>query len=123
MKKKIVSILVCMLLTLTIFIPIPEKTNVSADSGDAPSEDIGLDYEYLWEQIENIAEVIYDAYQLEDIRKGRQFGSTGDYYTRHDLIAPELNSIGLNDVHEERIQHINGKEPMKNVHRKHTYLL
>jgi len=108
MRRKIVSIFVCMLLIATTMVFVP-KENVKAEGGGGEdSNEMGLNYDYLWEQINRVADVIWDAYQETDLKKGRQFGSAGDKFTWHDILIPEMENMSLDDVHEEKMQHIDG---------------
>jgi len=109
MKKKVICFFVCMLLITTTMIFVPKNTQVKAYIGEEeePNE-IGLPYNYLCEQINTIARVIHNpaVYPSNVIKKGRQFGSAGDEYTWFYIIKKELENMSLDDVHKERITHL-----------------
>ena len=81
MKKKLVSILVVGLLIAATFIFVPKEIIIKAEpgGGEEGSNEIGLNYEYLWEQINAVSRVVDNplVYDENDIKKGRQFGSKG----------------------------------------------
>jgi PKD repeat protein len=105
MKKKIVSFLICMLVCLSSVLIFPDDLNVEA-SGEEEGEsgEAKLDYEYLWEQINATVSVIYDAYELGDIPKGRYMGSKGGAWTCDKILMKEMNDMDLNNVHNQTIQ-------------------
>ncbi len=111
MKKKILSMLVCMLVCLSTVLIIPDNLNIKASGGGGGGGSIGgeaeLDYEYLWEQINATASVIYNAYSDNDIRKGRFMGSKGGKYAAENIIQKQMGKMGLDNVHNDTIQPIN----------------
>lgn len=110
MRRKIVCVIVCMLLIATTTIVIvPKDKNVKAEgAGGEGSNEMELNYDYLWQQINLVARVIDNAYPYTDLKKGRQFGSDGDKYTWESILIPEMEGMSLDDVHDEKMQHISG---------------
>jgi len=110
MKKKIICIFICMLLINTIIIFLPRDINVMAeDTSEDEYIDIGIDDEYIWRILGDLCNVTYDAYDENDIPKGRSFGSKGEHYTVDKILFPEMQDhIGLEDVNQEQIKHIDG---------------
>jgi hypothetical protein len=86
---------------------IPENLRVDASEGIEPEYEPALDLDYIWTQLGNISNVIYDAYDLTDIPKGRSFGSKGGIYTVDEILKPQMNNLGLTNISTERLQTIN----------------
>ena len=110
MKNKIVSILVCMLLTATNLVLIPNNNTVQAEEPDGDGPISSNEYEYLWSQIFEVANVIKNAYFEDDIRKGRFMGSKGEEFAREEIIIEEMTNMGLSNVREDEIKEIDGNE-------------
>jgi len=107
--KKIEIVVISVLLITSGIVFVFENTEVKAEQGGGGegSGEIWLDFDYLWEQLYNISNVIYTAYNETDIRKGRFFGSKGGEYAADIIIDEEMKAFGLENVHLEQIQHIN----------------
>jgi hypothetical protein len=112
MKEKIYVLIVTLLMCLSVIVIIPNDFKVEATSGSG-NNSLGLDYDYIWNITENLSNVIYNVYEPNEIPRGRSFGSKGGYYTVNNITIPEMNAIGLEDVHTEKIEHI-ADEPNKN---------
>jgi len=110
MRKKIIGILICIMLLITSALTtliIPEDTNVVASSEEESKEEMGLDMDYIWTQLGDFSNVIYDAYLPSDIPKGRSFGSKGGNYTIWNILEPEMrNTSNLTNIKIERLQTI-----------------
>ena len=109
MRKKIIGILICIMLLITsalTTIIIPEETNVVASPEEESEEEMGLDMDYIWMQLGNFSNVIYNAYNSTDIPKGRSFGSKGGDYTLKMLLN-ETMKLGLDNVTIEPLKYIN----------------
>jgi hypothetical protein len=96
LNKKILTIIICMLLTsTTLFVKIDEKSNVKADTGggeESSGASISSLNNYVWERLENISNVVRDAYNTEngEIPKGRAWATAGEEYTIENILRPEL---------------------------------
>jgi hypothetical protein len=109
-KRKINVIIVAMLLCMSSVVIFNKDFEVEATPGGGGGEDdsIGLDYAYIWNITEELANVIYE-YPPGMIPKGRAYGSWGGNYTVNEILIDEMdNTMGLEDVHTEKIQHITG---------------
>jgi hypothetical protein len=76
MRKKIVGIFVCMLLisSTTTMVLFSDTVKVEASGGGPPSsQEIGLDYDFVWNMTDNFSKVIYrtDWSDENNIPKGR----------------------------------------------------
>jgi hypothetical protein len=112
MRKKIIGILICIMLLITSALTtliIPEKTHVIAYPEEEFKEEMGLDMDYIWSQLGNFSNVIYDAYLPSDIPKGRSFGSKGGDYTLTLLKNEMTLNLTLDNVTPERLQTIDAE--------------
>lgn len=107
MKNKIACVLVVtLLMSLSAIVIIPNEFRVEATPiGDEDGGSIGLDYDFLWNVTEKIANVVHD-YPTGMIPKGRAFGTWGDRYTADYILVSEMNNIGLENVRKLQIGHI-----------------
>ena len=109
MKKKIVSILICTLLIAAAVVIIPNEPNVKAVSGGGNEEDIGLDFDFVWNVTMDYADVVHVAYDKGDIRKGRLFGTKGEHYAANKTEYWMKYNCSLDDVEKIELGHIPGK--------------
>jgi hypothetical protein len=109
MKKKIISILVCGLLIATSLVILsPNQNTVQAEETEESGSD--LDLEYLWSQIDVVADIIRSSYEPGDIRKGRFMGSKGGNDTCNNIIKKQMNNMGLSNVRTDKIEKIGTTE-------------
>ena len=65
-KGKIVSIVVCMLVCLSSVLIVPNEIKVKASGeGGSEGDDIGLDYDFVWNVTKLLCNVTFDAYSNE----------------------------------------------------------
>ncbi len=105
--KKIISIIVCMLVCLSSILIMPEKMKVKASGGSGGGDEgIGLDKDFVWSVTENLSRIVHSAYDPGDIRKGRAFGTKGDWYAQN-LTADYMGDFNLSGVTLLPINYIN----------------
>jgi len=112
MKNKIFVLIVTLLMCLTSIVIIHSDLEVEATIGGGEGileNETGLDYDFMWSVVKNLSDVVYTAYNEGEIRKGRDFGSKGEFWTA-DYLWRELNNLSLNDVHYEPLTNITNKE-------------
>ena len=96
------------LLCISGMVFVNQNLNVKADTEEENEiEGLGLDFDFMWEVAENLSNVIYTAYGVDDIPKGRAWGTLGDIWTA-DYIEDMMKSYKLNlqDVHQEEIDYL-----------------
>jgi hypothetical protein len=107
MKQKIVSLLLCILMIMTSLVVFKDISNVTAVTGSEEEENIGLDYDFIYEVIEELSLIIFnkDVAIDHDIWKGRNFGTEGERHANEKVKTWFLqNSDNLSaDVYTERI--------------------
>ena len=116
MKKKISMLIITMLLCISSVLIVNEDVDVKATAGGGGGDNgnYSLDYDYMWFNItENLSNVVYDAYEEGEIRKGRDFGTKGDNYTADNILKPEMIEMGLENVKKIPIQMDTGKKGWK----------
>jgi hypothetical protein len=100
MKKKILVIFICMLMTASTTILItPEKLQVKAAGGGSASGDennVGINTTYIYD----IAD--YLSWIGKTNERGRSFGTPGELDAKNRIIY-WMNQIGLDNVHNESI--------------------
>jgi PKD repeat protein len=109
MRKKIEGIVICITLLITSVLTtliIPENLRVQAGEVIEPEYEPALDLDYIWTQLGNISNVIYNAYDSTDIPKGRSFGSKGGIYTVKLLKDQMTNISNLKNITAEQLQTI-----------------
>jgi len=111
MKRKIIGLIIIVLLCGSSVVIVNEDVDVGATPGGGgeggDNNSMVLDYNYIWEQLRDLCNVTYK-YPPGLIPKGRSFGSWGGAHTVTDILIPQMNvTISLDDVHTEKIQHIN----------------
>ena len=95
---------------LTVIVIVPNDLKIEASGEGGGEESTCLDYDYIWEYTRRLCNVTYDAYEEEDIPKGRSFGSKGGDYTVEEILKPQMETtIGLEDVHTEQLGYIEGR--------------
>lgn len=72
----------------------PEDQKIKTSSREDVG--IGLNFSYVKTITKNLSYVIYDAYEGDELRKGRFFGSKGERYAAK-LLAKEMKKLGLYD--------------------------
>ncbi len=110
MRKKISVLIVMLLMCLSSVLIMPDELKVEASGGGGGGGGGGnvstfLDYDYLWNRINDISKVIYYGYNGKDIRKGRFFGSKGAKYAAEEIIEKQMNNTGLENVKRDKIEH------------------
>jgi PKD repeat protein len=103
MKSKIFILVITLVICLSTNGFVLNDSKVTATGGGGNSGEAELDYKYLWTQINDTANVIYDAYSGNDIRKGRFMGSKGGHYTAEKIIQYQMDLMGLDNVHNDTI--------------------
>lgn len=73
-----------------------ENSNVKASFGDG---ELDLDYRYIFRVTEQLSKAIFEAYNDNDLPKGRAFGSKGEQWAANK-IATRMKKIGLYDPTE-----------------------
>ncbi len=105
-SRKFFGLVVCLMLVATSLMVTKFDPKNSVSKAVAVPE--GLDYDYLWEVLGNLTNVIYDAYNQTDIPKGRNFDSKGGIYTANEILVPRLETMfGQGNVKTERLAYIN----------------
>jgi len=107
-KKRIIVIILTLILCSTSTIIIPYKTTVVSAS---ETEGVSLDNDLIRRITENMSNVIYDAYDDNDLRKGRAFGSKGEHYAA-DYLYNEMVNIGLSNVQKDKIEDVPGSDDL-----------
>ena len=95
MREKINVIIVTLLMCLASVIIVPSDTIVQATS---VIEDIGIDPEFIYNVTQNLSNVIFDAYNGSELRKGRAFGSKGEWFAKDIIYDVMLHHVRLRDV-------------------------
>jgi len=96
MRKKLIAIFVMLLITFSTIVIIPNDLVLIAEASP-DEEDVELDYQFIYNITENLSNVIFDAYEEGELRKGRAFGSKGELYAAK-YIEDVMNEIGLSNV-------------------------
>lgn len=73
MRRKISAIFVTLVMCISGIVIIPDTIEVKADSGTR--EESSLDMNLIYSVSENLSNVIFDAYEDDELHKGRAFGS------------------------------------------------
>ena len=97
------------------------NVDVKATGGGGEEEgDIGLNVTYIKDITEKLSDVIFDAYDPGDLRKGRYFGSEGERYAATEILAYEMDEIGLydpcldsEDPYLEKLENIDADDYLK----------
>ena len=85
---------------MSTIVILPNDLEVEATGGGGgggESEDIGLDYDYIWNVLTDLANVVHVAYEEDEIRKGRAFGTPGDDWTA-TYIEEVLETLDFENV-------------------------
>ena len=98
MRKKICTLLVTLLMiSSATLIIMPKNQNVKADQ--AEGEDHILDVDFIYEIAYDLSDVINNPiYGDGDLKKGRAFGTKGEFYAANNIIKYEMNKMGLYNV-------------------------
>ncbi len=107
MKKKISVLIITILLCISYTLVVNTEVEVEASSGGSGNEEdngSGLNNSYIWNRLKDFTDVIYFAYNKNDIPRGRSFGSKGGLYTVDNITIPEMNALDLEDIHSEKIE-------------------
>jgi hypothetical protein len=107
MKKKIVSILVCMLLIGTTIVLVPEDFNVKA-SGNGGEDGLGLDYDYIYNITQMLSKIIDTAYEEGEIAKGRAFGTEGEHLAANK-IRDNMSDLDLYNITPNYLEQIENR--------------
>jgi hypothetical protein len=96
MKKKILSILVCVIMVIgALIFNVPDEMNVKASGESGENNDNMLNCSYIRSIIENLSDVIFDAPPDYGTQKGREFGTTGERFAAETIVAYEMDRLGL----------------------------
>lgn len=112
MNRKISVLIIVTLLCMSSVIIFDDDVDVDATPGGGGGEDngdIGLNFSYIKEITYLLSNVIKDAYEEGDLRKGRAFGTDGEIYAAENIIEYEMNKIGLWNVTKEQMENRDGK--------------
>ena len=111
MIKKIIVFSLTLLICLSAVVLNPNdfKVEASGGGGSGSNNNGFLNNSYIWKQLEYICDVVYDAYEENDIIKGRAFGTKGARYTIDEIINPRMNDIGLDNVQNLSIGYISSE--------------
>ena len=106
MKNKILAVFVMFVMVLSTVVLISEDNKVLATSGGGAggTEEMGFDFDYIFNKTETLSETIYEAYNETDIKKGRFYGSKGERYAK-DKIVNWMQNLNLSTT-TEKIQNI-----------------
>ena len=99
MNKKtslIILIFIMCLLIIGIFLLWPHEEELI--------EETEFDYNFMWNVTENLSNVVYAAYENNDIPKGRAFGTKGDNFTAQYIRNCMLSNCGFNNDDVEILQ-------------------
>jgi hypothetical protein len=96
MKKKIVGIFVVMLMISSLMTTIlfSDKVEVVASGeGQQSSQNIDLDFDFVWNMTDNFSKVIYrtDWSGENNIPKGRCWATAGENYTIAQILKPNTS--------------------------------
>lgn len=84
MDKKLIlailTIVACLIIVIIIFIMWPFEEE---------EEEVEFDYQFMWNVTVDLSNVVRNAYEGDEIHKGRAFGTEGDYFTAN-LIRDHL---------------------------------
>jgi hypothetical protein len=121
MKRKISVLILVMILCMNSVVIFNTNVDVKATGGGGEEEgDIGLNVTYIKDITEKLSDVIFDAYDPGDLRKGRYFGSEGERYAATEILAYEMDEIGLydpcldsEDPYLEKLENIDADDYLK----------
>ena len=108
MRKKIFCFVVSMLVIMSAMMASILVTNTVKASGspsNLPPNPINMSYVWLWTQ--KLANITY-LYPHGEIPRGRAYGSYGANLSKDYIISEMHNNLSINNVHQEKIKHING---------------
>ncbi|PNX53091.1 MAG: hypothetical protein BV458_06315 [Thermoplasmata archaeon M9B2D] len=122
MRKKIVGIVVCMLLisSTTSMVLFSDTVKVEASGGGQQGVGcVNLDYDWVWFQVQEFANVIRKVNWSQNggngIPKGRAWATAGENYTRDTILWPNMgitdNPCGLTGYTNLTIGYINSLRP------------
>ena len=94
----------------------PKKYNVEAIDEESLPEVVNLDYDWVWDRIEDFGNVIYNVNWSENgennIPKGRSWATAGENYTILEILYPNMgvpnNPCGLTGYNNITIGYIEG---------------
>ena len=111
MERKISAIIISLLLLSSIIIFVDNDHNVEAIGGEGEGDidNIGLDYDFMWLVSKTVSNATYEAYPGDEITKGREFGSKGDWWTaekiwgfmKYDCSLENVDQIPLGPIENE----------------------
>jgi len=99
MNKKIMIVFCTLLLLVsTISLNVKDNGNVKA-TGGAQENSVNLDTNYIWDRLNDLADVVNKSYDSNDIPMGRAWASKGENYTIDEILYNEIgkanNPCGL----------------------------
>jgi hypothetical protein len=97
-RKKIIGIFVIMLMISSALATVLFSHNgkVEASGGDQQgSQDIGLDFDFVWNMTDNFSKVIYRTNWSgeNNIPKGRSWATAGENYTILNILWKNMGDI------------------------------
>jgi hypothetical protein len=94
MNKKITTIFIVTLLTLSGISLVLNDVSVEAESGGGEDGDGGIQSfnDYVWSKVWELCNVTYDAYDEDEIPKGRAWATAGEEYTIDRILKPALEN-------------------------------
>lgn len=112
MKKKIIGIFIVMLMISSAMTTILFSDNKTVKA----SEIVNLDFNYVWDRVEDFAYVIHDVDWNQNgengIPKGRSWATTGEDFTINRILEPAINGLntpcGLTDYTTLPIGYVSG---------------
>ena len=107
-----------MLISISSITFVNNDIVVKASPGNG--EDNSLNFNYLYNLTYNLSQVVNNAPLDHGMQKGREFGTTGEHFTKDNIIKPEMiNIFGTGNVTIEQIENI---EPIKEENNLTHYL-
>jgi len=85
-----------MLLLTTVLVIVPDDLNVKAEAGSGGDNgEIAFNFTFIQNLSEKLSNVIFEAYEGNDLRKGRFFGSDGEHFAALNILKPKMIEMGL----------------------------
>lgn len=106
MGKKILIYFILFIILVPTTICIRSSETENEDLIQNPTK---IDYNYIWNETNVLANVTYD-YLPGEIPRGRSLGSSGGTITENHILG-ELTNFSLDDIHYEQLGYINDNTP------------
>jgi len=95
MRRKIIVLGIAMLLIISGMAFVNMDRIVTAYPGDEGDGENLLNTSYAYDITEQLSKIITDVYEDGELAKGRAFGSKGEHFAAENIIAYEMDKIGL----------------------------